>query len=83
MWLDIRGPKPHLVRAALDPLGVARLTDDPTPRTPAPQPTVPDVTAHPLVQAEVYLPSASTGVMVAARATHAALQYVTFDTLMA
>ncbi len=28
MWLDIRGPKPHLVRAALEPLGVAHLADE-------------------------------------------------------
>ncbi len=69
LWLDIRGPKSHLVRAALDPLGVAQLTDDPTPHAPATQRTVPDVTAHPLVQAEVYLPSAYTGVVVAARDT--------------
>ena len=31
---------------------------------------MPDVTAHPLVQAEVYLASASTGVVVGARETH-------------
>jgi len=69
MWLDIRGPKPYLVRAALDPLGVERLADDPT-QTPQPtQRIVPDVTTHPLVQAEVYLPSAYTGVIVAARDT--------------
>ncbi len=64
-------PKPALVRAALDPLGVERLTDDPTPHAPATQRTVPHVTTHPLVQAEVYLPSAYTGVIVAARDTHA------------
>jgi hypothetical protein len=70
MWLDIHGPKPHLVRAALDPLGAERLADDAPPHAPATQPTVPDVTAHPLVNAEVYLPSAYTSVVVAARATH-------------
>jgi len=67
MWLDIRGPKPHLVRAVLGPLGVAQLADDVGQETRTSQPTVPDVTAHPLVQAEVYLPSAYTGVIVAAR----------------
>jgi hypothetical protein len=69
LWLDIRGPKPYLVRAALDPLGVAQLTDvmGQEPRTA--QRTAPDVTAHPLVSAEVYLPSAYTGVIVAARDT--------------
>ncbi len=71
MWLDMRGPKPHLVRAALDPLGVAQLTDvmGQEPRTA--QRTAPDVTAHPLVSVEVYLPSAYTGVIVAARDTQA------------
>ncbi len=69
MWLDIRGPKLHLVRAALDPLGVERLADDATQAPQATQRTVPDVTAHPLVQAEVYLPSTFTGVVVAARDT--------------
>ncbi len=71
LWLDIRGPKSYLVRAALDPLGVERLTDDAPPHAPATQPTVPDVTAHPLVQAEVYLPRADTDVIVAARDTQA------------
>jgi hypothetical protein len=71
LWLDIRGPKPSRVRAALDPLGIERLTDDPTPHALTTQRTVPDVTTHPLGQAEVYLPSAYTGVIVAARATHA------------
>lgn len=28
LWLEIRGPKPYLVRAALDQLGIERLTDD-------------------------------------------------------
>ncbi len=70
MWLDIRGPKPHLVRAALDPLGVERLADDALPHAPSTQRTMPDVTTHLLVQAEVYLPSAYTGVIVAARDTH-------------
>ena len=71
MWLDIRGPKPHLVRAALDPLGVERLADDVGQRIPGTQRTVPDVMAHPLVNTEVYLPSAYTGVIVAARDTPA------------
>lgn len=62
MWLDIRGPKPALVRAALDPLGVAQLADEVGQETRCTQPTVPDVTAHPLVNAEVYLPSAYTGI---------------------
>jgi len=78
MWLDIRGPKPSRVRAALDPLGVEQLADDTQQGAhaaenapPITQRTVPDVTAHLLVQAEVYLPSAYTGVIVAARDTSA------------
>ena len=71
MWLDIRGPKPYLVRAALDPLGVERLADEVGQHVPGTQRTVPDVTAHPLVNVEVYLPNAYTGVIVAARDTHA------------
>ncbi len=61
MWLDIRGPKPAIVRAALDPLGIERLADGTTPQAPTTQRTVPDATTHPLVGAEVYLPSAHTG----------------------
>jgi hypothetical protein len=52
-------------------LGGAQLADDAPPPAHVAQPTVPDVTAHSLVQAEVYLPSAYTGVVVAARDTHA------------
>jgi hypothetical protein len=69
MWLDIRGPKPYLVRAAVDPLGVAQRADDVRQEARTSQRTVPDVTAHPLVNAEVYLPSAFTGVIVGARDT--------------
>jgi hypothetical protein len=71
MWLDIRGPKPHLVRAALDPLGVERLAEEVGQEGHTSQRTVPDVTAHALVTAEVYLPSAYTGVIVAAYDTQA------------
>ena len=34
LWLNIRGPKPYRVRAALDPLGVERLADDAPPHAP-------------------------------------------------
>jgi hypothetical protein len=71
MALDIRGPKPALVRAALDSLGVAQHADDVGQDTRASARTVPDVTTHSLVHAEVYLPSAFTGVIVAARDTQA------------
>jgi hypothetical protein len=71
LWLDLRGPTPHFVRAALDSLGVARVADEVGQEGRSTQQTVPDVTIHPLVQAQVYLPSASTGVGVAARETHA------------
>jgi len=37
------------------------------------QRTVPDITTHPLVNVEVYLPSAYTGVVVAARDTAAGI----------
>ncbi len=69
MWLDIRGPKPYLVRAALDPLGIEPLEDNGAQEGHGTKRTMPDVTAHPLVAAEVYLPSAYTGVIVAARDT--------------
>ena len=69
MWLNIRGPKPYLVRAALDPLGIEPLEDNGAQEGHGTKRTMPDVTAHPLVAAEVYLPSAYTGVIVAARDT--------------
>jgi hypothetical protein len=73
MWLDVRGPKPAIMHAAFDSLGVAHLADavGQEPRTS--QRIVPDVTAHPLVHAGVYLPSAYTGVIVAARDTQAGI----------
>jgi hypothetical protein len=45
LWLDIRGPKPHLVRAALDPLGVERLAEEVGQEGHTSQRTVSDVTA--------------------------------------
>ncbi len=69
-WLEIRGPKLHFVRAALDPLGVERPADDMAHEGRKTQRTVPDVTAHPLVTTEAYLPSAYTGIIVVARDTH-------------
>ena len=76
LWLEIRGPKPHLVRAALDPLGVehgagVKEQTGHTRAHPAratPTLTLPNVTAHALVTTEVYLPDAQTGVIVGARA---------------
>ncbi len=84
--LEIRGSKPYLVRAALDPLGVeyGAGVKEQTGHTRAgcarAKPTValPSVTAHLLVTTEVYLPDAQTGVIVGAReyASGVALYYV-------
>jgi hypothetical protein len=75
LWLEIRGPKPHLVRAALDPLEVELNAngEEHTVRTKE-HPiranrtvSLTDVTAHPLADTEVYLPNAQIGTIVAAR----------------
>lgn len=85
LWLEIRGPKPHLVRSALAPLGVEELEaaaatgEQPHGNTiRGSQRTILDVTTHALVNREVYLPNAHIGMIVAARdyASGVALCYI-------